>query len=1052
MADENWQKVREIFDAALRQNPEERRKFVRRACGTNKTLLADVESLLASLDSAESFMEQPAIAGIAGQMLSEDPQFSKGQFLNHYEIIRQIGAGGMGDVYLAQDTKLARRVALKILRENLLSDKHANRRLLREAQAAALLEHPNICAIYEISETDDCSFIVMQYVEGETLANRLFEKPLRTEESLDLAIQIADALSEAHARGIIHRDIKPANIIVNQKRQAKVLDFGLAKIVEAEEKHESENSLPSSGSVMGTVPYMSPEQLCGKKLDARTDIFSFGALFFEMMTGRQAFAGESDAERISAILKDQPAFGEIPQILQPIVRKCLMKSTAERYQTAQDLLGDLLGVKQNGDFSSGDKREQPITVPTARLEPKSSKENARPVSKSPRIYFWKSAEQNAATAPSSVRIENEQAAEKRFRRLNFSIILPVLLIIGAAALIYWQFIKTDSSENFDALRPARLADWKSGANSLYTDYRISNNGKMIAFSSTQSGGNEAVYVKQTTDGEDIRVTKDERRSFSPLWSPDDQYLAFVSVRENEHGIYVCPSFGGSTKLLKLIEPEHVSLRHWSKNGTAIFYEMKGNLFRLDLTSLEIVSVTDFAESSDDRNFSFSPDESQIVFCDRFNEQTDIWTMPVKGGEPFRLTNDADKETRPLWHADGKRILYNVARMSDMQINLVRADASLPVQVTRGGGNYELIDLSPDGTKIFYTSWEKRSDVSRIETENGQETEYATEIESEMWATLSPDGKSIVYQTNSSPRSLTNLHESSLVIKPVKTVSPPLVIKGYNPKWLPDSRRVAFLRWHEAEQKYQYWLVNITNGETIQITTNGIASPTVSSMPISRNDPGNNWSHDATRFVYLDFKKQNIFMASPGNSGLLNLTNNSDPNTRFFPPQFSPDGKRVVYLSTQKPAEHKRSVWLNEQGKVRELFSTEAYLHLLGWSASGNEIFLAMTDGVMKVSPLDVKLLEISINGGSRVLTTFKNAYAKSLAFSTEGKTIAFVARQNEKDDIWIAPLGNGEPKKLTANVNMRLFYANLSFSPDDKTILFDKQDQINSISVLENFK
>jgi len=275
MADENWQQVRDVFDDALRQKPEERRKFVHQACGKDKTLLAEVESLLSSHDSAESFMETPAVAKVAGVIKAETKQLKTGKCFGHYEIIRQIGAGGMGEVYLAADTKLNRKVALKVLHQNLSSDNQANRRLLREAQAAATLDHPHICAIYEISETGDGSFIVMQYVEGETLADILAERP-DIEKSLDLAIQISDALAEAHAHNIIHRDVKPANIIVNEKGQAKVLDFGLAKFVEAESNKETAQRLNSSGAVMGTVPYMSPEQLRGKRLDARTDIFSFG--------------------------------------------------------------------------------------------------------------------------------------------------------------------------------------------------------------------------------------------------------------------------------------------------------------------------------------------------------------------------------------------------------------------------------------------------------------------------------------------------------------------------------------------------------------------------------------------------------------------------------------------------------------------------------------------------------------------------------------------------------------------------------------------------------
>ncbi len=209
--------------------------------------------------------------------------------LRHYEIHTLLGSGGMGEVYLARDTKLNRNVAIKVLRASFLPDAQAKRRLLREARAAALLEHPNICPIYEISESDEHSFIVMQYLVGTTLADSFAAEPKGIANSLDIAVQIVDGIAEAHAQGIIHRDIKPANIIVNDKGQVKILDFGLAKFIEAESNTETSQGLNSSGAVMGTVPFMSPEQLCGQAVDTRTDIFSVGALLYEMLSGIVGF-------------------------------------------------------------------------------------------------------------------------------------------------------------------------------------------------------------------------------------------------------------------------------------------------------------------------------------------------------------------------------------------------------------------------------------------------------------------------------------------------------------------------------------------------------------------------------------------------------------------------------------------------------------------------------------------------------------------------------------------------------------------------------------------
>lgn len=1048
MADENWQQIRKIFDEALRQKPEERRKFVREKCGEDRILLAEVESLLSSLDSADGFMETPAIARVANQIVAEKRQFSNGQLLGHYEIMEKIGAGGMGEVYLAQDSKLNRKVALKVLHQNLSSDNQANRRLLREAQAAALLDHPHICTIHEISETDDCSFIVMQYVEGKTLADILKKERLGVEKSFDLAIQIADALAEAHSNGIIHRDIKPANIILNEKGQAKVLDFGLAKFVEAETCADT-TKRHSTGAVMGTVPYMSPEQLRVERLDVRSDLFSFGSLFYEMLTGRHPFGRENNAETISAILNDEPDWSPIPSKLQPILRKSLMKNKDSRYKSALDLVKDLRGLQKSGGF--GGQGELSLTSPNEQVV---TNEPTQP--KKRQFYFRQSGSEDFRPAPDTTDISGKQTLETKPSRLNFSTVLSVLAIfsvICGAALFYWQFEKANGDSDFGALRPALLAEWKSSAGMEYGDYRVSNDGRMIAFSSTQHGGNESIYVKQTADSEEIRVTKDEWNNHSPLWSPDDQRIAFASVREGKSGIYMSPSLGGSAVALKIVGTGDLSLRHWTADGAAIFYELDGNLFRLDLASRETARITNFAQSPrNGRHFELSPDEKQVAFLDERDGQIDLWTMPLAGGSAIRLTNNADRETRPLWHADGNRILYNVMRQSDMPINIAYADRSAPVQLTRGDGDYELVDISRDGTKIFYLSWEKRSDIGGVKVETGEEFDFASEAEAELWAAPSPDGKSIVYQTNNAPRLTPNLSESALVVKSLVNQLSPRVLKGHNPHWLPDSRGIAFLRWHESEQRYQYWLFDIASGEEKQLTTEGICSVWISLMPINREDTRNNWTPDAKRFVYLDSKRQNIFSARIETSETVNLTNNTDPNLRFYPPKLSPDGRRVAFLSTYKTQNPKWSVWVNEEGKSKEIFSTPGSLRLLGWSASGDKILFAMTDGATRTIPLDVKLLEVSIEGGNRIVTVFKNAYPTSITLSRDSKILAFTARNNDKDDIWMATANGGEAKKLTANINSRLFFGSPAWSSDGKTIFFDKQDQINTISVFENFK
>jgi tetratricopeptide (TPR) repeat protein len=294
-----------------------------------------------------------------------------GQTISHYLVIGKLGSGGMGEVYLAEDQQLSRKVAIKFLPADAATDERARQRLLREARTAATLDHPNICAIYEVGQDDSHSFIVLQYIEGETLAARLKRQGPELREALAIAAQVADALNEAHGRGIIHRDIKPENIMLTTRGQVKVLDFGLAKTLRDPGTLESDaqtgSMLSIPGMVMGTAPYMSPEQVRGEELDGRSDIFSFGTVLYEMLSGRRPFEAKSTAEVISAILTVEPPpisrsdLGPIGSGEDRLVRKCLEKDAGRRYQTMGDLISGLEQIRR--DYESGQVRR--ATGPTA---------------------------------------------------------------------------------------------------------------------------------------------------------------------------------------------------------------------------------------------------------------------------------------------------------------------------------------------------------------------------------------------------------------------------------------------------------------------------------------------------------------------------------------------------------------------------------------------------------------------------------------------------------------------------------------------------------------
>jgi eukaryotic-like serine/threonine-protein kinase len=366
MTSERWRQIKAVFQAALELPPLDRDAFFKKNCSGDPDLRREVESLISSSEQAGSFLEPPAPEMAPGEAVSEPSDARVGRHIGSWAVRAKIAEGGMGVVYRAEDTKLGRQVALKFLREDLARDRQALDRFQREARAASALNHPHILTIYEIEEFDGRPFLVTELLEGQTLKQRLGAGPLDVDGALELGLQIADALDAAHSKGIIHRDIKPANVFVTSRGDAKILDFGLAKLVPALAKGSDEAPgdanaavtaatadpfLSVPGFAMGTASYMSPEQAQGMKLDARTDLFSFGALMYEAVCGRPAFSGESVNAILAAVLGSTPAPARslnpaVPQPLDRIIAKALEKDPGLRYQSASELKSDLERLRQ----------------------------------------------------------------------------------------------------------------------------------------------------------------------------------------------------------------------------------------------------------------------------------------------------------------------------------------------------------------------------------------------------------------------------------------------------------------------------------------------------------------------------------------------------------------------------------------------------------------------------------------------------------------------------------------------------------------------------------
>src|SRR5258706_9060353 len=433
MPDPHWENLKEIFHAAVALAPAERHTYLDHACDGNPSLRQAVESLLKSHEETGNFVDAPAYQA-AAEMLVDGADLKAGKNIAHYRIVRLIGEGGMGKVYLAEDTRLHRKVSLKFLSTNFTQDHERLRRFEQEACAASALNHPNILTIHEISETEGRQYIATEFIEGKTLRERL-QSEIDIDDALDIAIHVASALVAAHRVNIVHRDIKPENIMIRaDDALVKVLDFGLAKMslsrsARAEIDSEAETRMRANtapGVVMGTVAYMSPEQARGDTVDERTDIWSLGVVLFEMLAGCSPFVAGTSNEVISAILAKTPAPSlarfahDVPARLEEIVEKALTKNRDERYQTSKDLLIDLKRLKQSLEPRPG-------------IERSASPEIKRNAQASTVKAAGENAGMNAAIAPSTSTAEHIVGEMRRHKRGALITAARLLLTIGGLA-------------------------------------------------------------------------------------------------------------------------------------------------------------------------------------------------------------------------------------------------------------------------------------------------------------------------------------------------------------------------------------------------------------------------------------------------------------------------------------------------------------------------------------------------------------------------------------------------------------------------------------------
>ena len=959
-----------------------------------------------------------------------------GSTISHYKIQGLLGSGGMGEVYKAVDLQLGRLVALKTILPLRAADPNIYQRFLREARAASILSHPSICTIYEIGQEGDLTFIAMQYLVGKTLQTILSDfGPPPIEMTVNYAVDIVEALEEAHSNGVIHRDIKPANIIATERNTAVVLDFGLAKQVTfaagLNEELSTQMQITSTATLVGTGPYMPPEQIKGEVLDARSDIFSFGVTLYEMLTGRRPFESRHTIDVLHSILHDEPKpitelRPEVDETLAAIVDKAMKKDRDERYQSASEMRAELMELIQtkgyqfrgySGSFSAS----LPIGVSRANLQTREIQTTTAQVT-GPRSFLWPAV-----------------------------VLLTVVALIGAAWWIFGAREGADS-ELVSSLRHVQLVNWRSEPGESYIRSSLSRDGAMIAYSASRDGTTD-VWVKQTIgEANPLRIAA----GINPIWSPDNQQIAFVSLRGNETGIWRVPALGGSPTLVKALKTS-ADLVSWSTQRRLVYYSSSYNLFAVNVDSGQTEQITSFDDSLSAQYFSLSPAEDRISYVDKVGGQFDIWVLPRAGGAAIRITNDAAEEKNSVWHPDGKRIIYSSVRDDIYQVFVGYLDGSKPVQITFAENDSFVSSVSADGQKILYSSPRDESDIWGVKIDTGEEFEVTAAAVAELWPDISPDGKLMAFQATKLSQGR-GLWSSLIQIKPAMTGGQQLqlAVRGSAPKWSPDGRKLSLLS--GSGGLLNLWVVNPTGSDALQLTTEGVSASGYTVLPYNRRQTRTySWSPDSKKIVYSNQKPTGeceLRVISADGSGESRIIASSNSEC-FGSPFWSSDGKRVIYFS-QSIADAKGEVWLAEldTGKSERVYQGDRFLRLLGWSEPGGEIIFA-TDEQRKggsAKPVEISLFHLTKGKDRELVAQLNSAYLHNIQLSPDGRAIAFASHQDRRDNLWLIPAVGGAARKITANSDPRFYFSSLTWSPDGKAIYYGKQSGYSLISEISQFK
>jgi serine/threonine protein kinase/Tol biopolymer transport system component len=846
-----------------------------------------------------------------------------GQTLSHYRILRPLGAGGMGEVFLAQDTKLGRQVALKVLAHESARDPDRRARFEREARAIAALNHPGIVTIYSVEEDQGLLFITMELVEGTTLVDQIPSGGMSLEQLLRIAIPLTDAVGTAHQRGITHRDLKPANVMISNDGRVKVLDFGLAKQQSSENFQTQTVHATAEGKILGTVAYMSPEQAQGKAVDQRSDIFSLGIVLFEMATGERPFKGDSSVSVLSSVLKDTPPLvtdlrPELPREIARIIRHCLAKDPEARYQSAKDLRNDLKELKEDSDSGELTRGSTvPVTPPSG------------------------------VTGP----VTTGATVEPRKRRWIRQGIVGTLVLGCALILAWWS----------SAPPPPRVTATRQITNDGARKSRAVTDGSRLYFGvsniNTMSGGGAALAQVSATGGETVQLA-----ATSPEILDIDQSgteLLVANISGTTYGdLAIRPVLGGAERPVGMIRVNNTDLggasAAWTPDKSHIIY-MKDAEIRLvgndggESRTLLVASGSPFAPR-------LSPDGRTLRYSVRDVKTGDfsLWEAAADGTNPHRLLSEWKGARSPCcgaWTPDGRHFVFeadgNLWVLTETR-SLFRRGSSEPVQLTFGPVRFSGVTPSRDGKHLFATGDLAKGRLARYDGTSKQFVDYLGGMSAE-GAAVSNDGRWVTYTAYPEGTLWRSRLDGS---DRLQLSLPPMV--AWLPRWSPDGSQIAFFGGTALESARVY-VVRAAGGPPRRATTS----------PYSEFDP--TWSPDGRRLALGNVagdmggtNSTNAIQVLDLGSGLLSTLAGSEG---LYSPRWSPDGRYIAALSLDS----KRLVLFDVTAqKWRDLVPHGESIGWPAWLPDSKVVQYSEGEG-------DVRRIRIA-DGQVQVLTTTNNLH------------------------------------------------------------------------------